>query len=82
MNRNNFWRFALVVLVVLWSLYELYPPKGRDLVLYFREKAVNRDPTFTSIFTNALALVIVFISVGVYFAVQSIQKVDMFGSSE
>jgi SecD/SecF fusion protein len=56
MNRNNFWRFVLVVLVVLWSLYELYPPKGRDLVLYFREKAVNRDPTFSAIFTNALAL--------------------------
>ena len=31
MNRNNFWRFVLVVLVILWSLYELYPPEGRDL---------------------------------------------------
>lgn len=56
MNRNNFWRVVLVVLVVLWSLYELYPPKGRDLVQYFREKAVARDPAFTAIFTNALAL--------------------------
>ncbi|HOX56565.1 MAG TPA: protein translocase subunit SecD [Candidatus Paceibacterota bacterium] len=56
MNRNNFWRLILVVLVVLWSLYELYPPKGRDLVQYFRDKAVNRDPAFTAIFTNALAL--------------------------
>jgi SecD/SecF fusion protein len=56
MNRNNFWRFVLVVLVVLWSLYELYPPKGRDLVLYFREKAVNRDPAFSAILTNAQAL--------------------------
>jgi len=56
MNRNNFWRFVLVVLVVLWSLYELYPPQGRDLLLYFREKAVGRDPAFTTIYTNALAL--------------------------
>src|SRR5512137_2505320 len=56
MNRNNFWRFILVVLVVLWSLYELYPPKGRDLVLYFREKAVNRDPEFSAIFQKAQAL--------------------------
>ncbi len=56
MNRNNLWRFILVVLVILWSLYELYPPQGRDLVLYFRDKAVDRDPTFTTIFTNALAL--------------------------
>ncbi len=56
MNRNNFWRFILVVLVVLWSLYELYPPKGRDLVQYFRDKAVGRDPAFTAIYTNAVAL--------------------------
>jgi SecD/SecF fusion protein len=56
MNRNNFWRFVLVALVILWSLFELYPPKGRDLLLYFREKAVNRDPAFSTIYTNALAL--------------------------
>ena len=56
MNRNYFWRTVLVVLIVLWSLYELYPPKGRDLVQYFRVQAVNRDPDFTTIFTNALAL--------------------------
>jgi len=56
MNRNYFWRTVLVVLIVLWSLYELYPPKGRDLVQYFRDQAVNRDPDFTTIFTNALAL--------------------------
>jgi SecD/SecF fusion protein len=56
MNRNNFWRFVLVALVVLWSLYELYPPQGRDLVLYFREKAVNRDTNFTAIIQNAQAL--------------------------
>ena len=56
MNRNNFWRFILVVLVVLWSLYELYPPTPRDLVMYFREKAVNRDPEFSAIFQKAQAL--------------------------
>ena len=56
MNRNNFWRFVLVVLVILWSLYELYPPEGRDLLLFFREKAVNRDATFTAIFQKAQAL--------------------------
>jgi SecD/SecF fusion protein len=56
MNRNNFWRFILVVVVILWSLYELYPPEGRDLVLFFREKAVNRDPAFTAFFQKAQAL--------------------------
>jgi SecD/SecF fusion protein len=56
MNRNNFWRFVFVTLVVLWSLYELYPPQSRDLLLYFREKAVNRDQAFTTIFQKAQAL--------------------------
>jgi SecD/SecF fusion protein len=56
MNRNNFWRLVLVVLVILWSLYELYPPQGRDLVVYFREKAVGRDPAFSTIFSNAMTL--------------------------
>src|SRR5579862_6799763 len=57
MNRNNVWRFVLVVLVVLWSFYELYPPKGRDLVQYFRERAVNtRDTTFSNIVAKAQLL--------------------------
>src|ERR1039457_3240275 len=56
MNRNNYWRFTLVVLVILWSLYELYPPEGRDLLLFFREKAVNRDAAFTSFYQKAQAL--------------------------
>jgi SecD/SecF fusion protein len=45
-----------VVLVVLWSLYELYPPKGRNLVMVFREKAVNRDATFNVIVQKAQEL--------------------------
>ena len=56
MNRNSFWRFTLVVLVVLWSLYELYPPKGRDLVQVFRERAVNRDAAFSAILQKAQQL--------------------------
>jgi SecD/SecF fusion protein len=53
MNRNNFWRFILVVLVLLWALYELYPPTSRDLVQVFREKARNTDTNFTAIITHA-----------------------------
>src|SRR5690349_3319133 len=56
MNRNNFWRFVFVVLVVLWSAYELYPPTGRDLVQVFRERAVNRDTNFNAIVEKTLAL--------------------------
>ena len=50
MNRNNLWRF---VLVVLWSLYELYPPQPRDLLLVFREKSQVRDTNFTAILRRA-----------------------------
>jgi SecD/SecF fusion protein len=57
MNRNNFWRFVLVLLVVLWSFYELYPPKGKDLVQYFRERAVNtRDGNFSNIVAKVQVL--------------------------
>ena len=56
MNRNNFWRFVLVVVVLVWSLYELYPPQGQDLVRVFREKAVNRDTNFVAIVAKAQVL--------------------------
>src|SRR5437879_5175668 len=57
MNRNNLWRFVLVVVVVVWSLIELYPPKGRDLVVYFRERAVNtHDGVFSNIVAKAQSL--------------------------
>src|SRR6478736_3585165 len=39
MIRNNFWRLTIVVLVVLWSLYEIYPPKSGDLVAQFQKRA-------------------------------------------
>jgi len=57
MNRNNIWRFVLVVLVVLWSFYELYPPTGKNLVVYFRDRAVNtRDTTFSNIVAKVQVL--------------------------
>jgi SecD/SecF fusion protein len=55
MNRNK-WRFLLVVLVVAWSFYELYPPKGRDLIQYFNEKAVLHDAVLSNIVFQARAL--------------------------
>jgi SecD/SecF fusion protein len=49
MNRNKFWTFVFVVLVVLWSFYEIYPPTSRDLVQQFESRAENQDATFTNI---------------------------------
>ena len=56
MNRNNLGRFIIVVLVLVWSFYEFYPPTGRDLIQHFRERAVAHDATFNAIFQQALAL--------------------------
>jgi SecD/SecF fusion protein len=56
MNRNNYTRVVIVVLVLVWSLYEIYPPKGRDLVQHFRERAVSRDGTFNTILSNTVVL--------------------------
>src|SRR5258706_8162542 len=56
MNRNYFSRVILVGLVLVWSLYELYPPRGRDLTVTFRERAVKHDETFSKIVTQVQAL--------------------------
>jgi SecD/SecF fusion protein len=56
MNRNNFWRFILVILVVVWSVYELYPPQGRPLLQVFQERAVNRDADYTNIMERVTML--------------------------
>lgn len=55
--RNNLWRWLLVAFVVVWSLYELYPPSGRDLTQVFRERAVNKsDPVFSNIWVRVQQL--------------------------
>jgi SecD/SecF fusion protein len=56
MNRNNFWRFVLVILVILWSLYELYPPRGHDLIPYFRQRARGHDAAFAALMQKAQEL--------------------------
>jgi SecD/SecF fusion protein len=49
MKQNNRWRFILVVLIVVWSLYEIYPPTSRDLVQEFTSRADSTDTAFTNI---------------------------------
>ncbi len=56
MNRNHLWKLVLILFVVLWSFYEMYPPRGRDLVQVFRDRAVSRDATFTAILQRAQQL--------------------------
>ncbi|MFO1476004.1 MAG: protein translocase subunit SecD [Verrucomicrobiota bacterium] len=56
MNRKHFWRLLIIVGLIAWSFYEMYPPTNQDLVKFFREKAVKRDETFGKIYTRALEL--------------------------
>jgi len=54
MTRNNTWRFIIVVLVVLWSLYEAYPPTNGDLIAQFEKRAVV--PAGDTTVSNILAV--------------------------
>ena len=49
MKQNNRWRFIIVVLIVVWSLYEIYPPTSRHLIGEFTSRAENQDAAFTNI---------------------------------
>ena len=53
MRRNNFGRFILVICIILWALYEIYPPTSRDLMQEFARRAENKDATFTNILAQA-----------------------------
>jgi len=56
MKQNNFGRFLLVIAIILWSLYMVYPPTSRDLVQEFSKRAINQDATFKGILEQAAAL--------------------------
>jgi SecD/SecF fusion protein len=56
MNRNNLWRFVIVILVVAWSLFEMYPPTNRDLIQVFRENARGVDENLNKIVEHARTL--------------------------
>jgi SecD/SecF fusion protein len=57
MNKNNnLGRFLLVVAIILWSLYQIYPPTARDLMQQFSTRAKKPDAAFTNILKEATAL--------------------------
>jgi SecD/SecF fusion protein len=49
MKQDNRWKWILVILIVVWSLYEIYPPTSRDLVQEFSSRAENQDTNFAAI---------------------------------
>jgi hypothetical protein len=56
MKKNNLGWFIFVVCVVLWSLFEMYPPTSRDLIEQFTSRAENQDAAFTNILKQVEAL--------------------------
>jgi SecD/SecF fusion protein len=56
MRKTDRWKFILVVLVVLWSFYEIYPPKSRDLIQQFSARAENQDTNFAAILQQVQVL--------------------------
>ncbi|MDB6022669.1 MAG: protein translocase subunit SecDF [Pedosphaera sp.] len=58
MNRNNLWKFVFVILVLVWSFYEMYPPVGRNLVTVFQDQVVpgRKDTNFTAIISRLQTL--------------------------
>jgi SecD/SecF fusion protein len=56
MNQNNFWKWVLVLFLLCWAAYSIFPPSSRDLVEVFAENGANRDTNFTAIVTRARQL--------------------------
>ncbi len=56
MKRNSSWKWALVVFLVAWSLWELNPPTSRDLIAEFKDEATKSDASFNAIVKRAEAL--------------------------
>ncbi len=50
------WKTLLVVFVVAWAIYEMSPPKARDLIEVFEEQVEVRDEGFDAIVAKAREL--------------------------
>mgnify|MGYP001767942684 CR=1 FL=1 len=56
MNRNHLWKLLFVVLLVVWSIYEIYPPNNQDLIQYFSKRAVRQDAALKDVLARAQEL--------------------------
>ena len=46
----------MILFVVSWSVYEMIPLSARNLLVYFQERAQNRDTNFANIVARAQEL--------------------------
>ncbi|MSU58674.1 MAG: protein translocase subunit SecD [Pedosphaera sp.] len=58
MKRNNLLRFIIVLIVVAWSFYEMYPLRSGDIIEHFANNAhpPARDAAYSNIVTKARSL--------------------------
>lgn len=56
-QNNNLGRFIVVLIIIAWSLLQVYPPSSRDLLGEFAHRAIGRDATFDGIVKQANAYV-------------------------
>ena len=56
MKQKHLWQLLLIVFVVVWSIFELSPPTGRDLVQDFQEKARGKDAAYSNIIARVQQL--------------------------
>ncbi len=53
MKHNNLGRFILVIVIVVWSLFQVYPPKSQSLISEFASRAEKTDTNFLAIVKSA-----------------------------
>src|SRR5258708_37864009 len=53
MKQNNLNWFIVVLCIVCWSIYEVYPPNARNLVAEFSSRGLNQDAAFKQIVAQA-----------------------------
>src|ERR1043166_520479 len=56
MKQKHLWQLLLIVFIVVWSIFEVTPPTGRDLLVEFQAKARNKDGAFSNIVARAQEL--------------------------
>jgi SecD/SecF fusion protein len=56
--RNNTWRFVLVIAVISWAFYEMYPPVGTNFAVAFQKESVKarEDAAYNGIALKLQAL--------------------------
>ncbi len=58
MNRNHLWKFLLIVFILVWALFEIAPPVGRNVIDVFQERAERqkKDTAYSNLVARAREL--------------------------